>query len=479
MKIMRSWLVRSIVGLILGGAAVAASAQPTIVALSPPALGGEGSLAIGGLENRQVAQGFTAGMSRQVGHLRLSVWCDPDATLNLEIQRASTRGPSGIVLASWSVPGATLPPLAGNELRIFRLPEPIEVTETVQYAIVLRANGSCSVLRGSPSEYPSYADDLFVAAPPNPAEWVCLTCGLPAEQDFDIPYMVVGEDRGLPAGFSGTRDIAPAVWHTTISEGQVVGSPAVFGGRAQYRYFASLWFNDFGDIATLRFGSRGGLANVALRCAAAGSNGPSVWSAAMNVNGATLELVASDLQPVDASSECPVAITNIASLRAAAKARLLYIEMEQANVPPLRGQLFERPIGSPGVRFGAGTSAQQVVESDRAAPRWTRAGVGLTFAEHASLDAIAYDYRERHRYRTVALYCGPAGQNGDLVAYLPAPKSLISKEDFYPVPATGPCGMAIETTGALLEALLRGLLYVEMELYDPAGRAIRGQFTAP
>lgn len=479
MTITRSWLVGSILTVCLGGAIGAAHAQPTIVSSSPPARGGEGALPIGGAENRQIAQVFTASMSRMIGQIRLPVSCDPDATLSVEIQRASFRGPSGVVLSSWSVPGATLPPLSGAELRILRLPQPIFAGETVQYAIVLRSNGSCSVLRGSPSEFPSYEDNLYSAAPPNAGEWACLTCGLPGDEHFRLPYIVVGEDRALLAGFVTGVDPPPSTWHAALSEGQVAGSPAAFGGRAQYRFAATLWFNEFADVATLRFGDRGGRANVALRCAAAGGNGPVIWTADMDINGATVELLADDLQNVAASSECPVAITNIASLRAAANARHLYIEMEQAGLPAVRGQFFDRPIGSPGIRITAGASAQQVVDGQRAAPRWTRAAVRLLFAAQPSLDAVGYDYDERHRYRTVALYCGPPGEAGELVAYLPAPKSLFSKEDFYSVPATGACGMAIETTGALLEALLRGNLYVEMELLDPAGTLLRGQFPAP
>jgi hypothetical protein len=477
--ITRSWLVRWVLGALLGGAAVAAGAQPTVVSSSPPAEGGEGSLPIGGADSRQVAQVFMASKSRLIGQVRLPVWCSPDAILGVEIQSASFRGPSGVVLSNWSVPGATLPPLTGTELRILRLPQPVSVGETSRYAIVLRSVGSCSVLRGPPRQDFDFEEQVYVVAPPNPADWTCLTCNAPAEEQFQLPFIVVGEDRALLPGFAFVTEAAPATWHAALSEGQVIGSPAAFGGRARFRYAATLWFNEFGDVATLRFGERGGQANVALRCAAAGSDGPAVWTATTNIHGATVELLAGDLQSTPPSSECPVSITNIASLRAAAAARHLYLEIQQAGVPALRGQLFERPIGAPGIRVTAGASAQQMVPGERAAPRWTRAAVSLLFAEQASLDAVGYDYDERHRYRTVALYCGRPGEVGDLVAYLPAPKSLFSKEDFYPVPATGPCGMAIETTGALLEALLRGNLYVEMELLDPAGTWLRGQFPAP
>ncbi len=173
-------------------------------------------------------------------------------------------------------------------------------------------------------------------------------------------------------------------------------------------------------------------------------------------------------------------VANIASMKASAEARLLYVELGRAGAL-LRGQLWPRSanlqLSGPGFVSTAGLSEQQV--TDVIGGSWRRATASLSFSEYGrTLDSVQYSIAARHRYRSVALRCAQAGDVGDIVALLPAERGVISNADIVPISA-GSCGVAVNNTPSLLEALLRGSIYVEAELYDPVGVRLRGQFPRP
>ena len=86
---------------------------------------------------------------------------------------------------------------------------------------------------------------------------------------------------------------------------------------------------------------------------------------------------------------------------------------------------------------------------------------------------------QRHRFGAVSLRCAPAGEDGPAIASLVLARGVLSNADLSAVPFGTSCGMPINTTASVLEALLRGHLYAVVEPIEPAGLALRGQFRLP
>ncbi len=125
----------------------------------------------------------------------------------------------------------------------------------------------------------------------------------------------------------------------------------------------------------------------------------------------------------------------------------------------------------------AGASDQQSIDARDAAPLWQRLAVTLSFSEtNQTLAYVGYSVPYRHRFRNVSLHCAPPGREGQPVAVLPAGEGTLSNAEIVPVYESGGCGMAIDNTASLLEALLRGNLYVLLEPNDPSASKLWGQF---
>jgi hypothetical protein len=199
------------------------------------------------------------------------------------------------------------------------------------------------------------------------------------------------------------------------------------------------------------------------------------------LSGVNFQLLGKQLAIVPASSACPTGINNVASLEAAAQRRMLYLDLERSSAP-LRGQLWPRSFELQESGFGslATASDQQVVAAAARPPQWLRASATLWFSEfNQTLAHVGYTLPNRHRFRSARLHCAPPGEDGPVVAELLADEGVLTQTDVLPVADAGPCGMAVNGTASLLEALARGNLYVELELADPAGARLRGQFAAP
>ena len=123
-------------------------------------------------------------------------------------------------------------------------------------------------------------------------------------------------------------------------------------------------------------------------------------------------LLTGDIAATTVSDACPMTITNVAGLRAAAHARLIYIEIERSGLPTVRGQLWPRSIVSPGIRATAGASAQQVVGTEHLPPQWTRGTATLYFSDADEFELVGFHVPYRHRYRSVELRCAAPGQDG-------------------------------------------------------------------
>jgi K319-like protein len=168
-----------------------------------------GGLAIGGGSQQKLAQVVTPSVSGLLTAVKLPVACEPTSVLILEIQGVSGSVPNGVVLASQTIAGGTLPafnfptPPTFRSL-VFSAPPP--VTAGNRFAIVIRSNESCGIFQG-PEGNPYPGGDSYFDARPNPAGWA--PTGPPR---FDLPFQVV-------LGSLPTADAGP---DQSVTEGDVV-----------------------------------------------------------------------------------------------------------------------------------------------------------------------------------------------------------------------------------------------------------------
>ena len=147
-----------------------------------------GGLAIGGTSQQKLGQTFTAGLTGTLTEIALPVACDAGATLAVEIRDVAGAGPGATVLASTSVPGASLPQFfpAPPAFRTISFPSGAAVTAGTSYALVLTAGDpGCGIFRG-PVGDPYAAGDLYFDALPNAPGWVCV-CDF-ANERRDLPF---------------------------------------------------------------------------------------------------------------------------------------------------------------------------------------------------------------------------------------------------------------------------------------------------
>jgi hypothetical protein len=148
-----------------------------------------GGLAIGGNSDQILAQVVTAGRSGKLIAVNFPLACD-DGALVVEIQGVTSGQPNGVVLASQTVPAATLPqPVwpTPPSWRSITFATPASVTAGNQFAIVLdNPTGSCGVLQG-PNGDPYPGGNGFYDARPNAAGvWLLLTGGR-----VDLPFQTI------------------------------------------------------------------------------------------------------------------------------------------------------------------------------------------------------------------------------------------------------------------------------------------------
>ena len=164
--------------------------QPAVDNIGP-------TLAIGGASHQKLAQVFTAGQSGRLTHVTAPISCDPAATITIEIQKVSGGLPTGAVLASETESGSTYPaytapystvPDAGFRLVEFQPPQ--VVTAGTQYAIVLSAIGSCSILSAPAGDFYSGGHAYFDALP-NPPGWLPLAPPLGPSDDLSFQTFVL------------------------------------------------------------------------------------------------------------------------------------------------------------------------------------------------------------------------------------------------------------------------------------------------
>ena len=156
----------------------------------------KGGLAIGGASQQIVAQTVTAGAAGQLSEVRLPVACTANADLILSIQGVTATGePNGVVLATRTFAGATLPAFAPAPaaFRGFALATPIQLTAGTRYAIVLSSTGltasaNCASFQG-PIGDPYSGGNMYFDARPNAPGWVCQCTFI--NTPYDLPFQTV------------------------------------------------------------------------------------------------------------------------------------------------------------------------------------------------------------------------------------------------------------------------------------------------
>lgn len=248
-------------------------------------------------------------------------------------------------------------------------------------------------------------------------------------------------------------------WRADPTASQVPGTNVFPGERSEIVMFAfHRWSaNVAPEDRRADLFIRPAIGHATLHCGAAGSEGPLVWSADLNVerpSGVLTRVRQSEIQPVDQSSGCDVTINDMESLQAAARKRLIYIEYVRDGVRK-RGQLFPESVGVQKIDGFVSESSYATADTL----------TGLWFSERhtRSLDRVRWAAHYRaHWGLDMTLRCGPAGVEGEIVAYLDPPggRGQLSSDDIVPVDGQGACGMAVNNVASLLEALLRGHLYI-------------------
>jgi hypothetical protein len=158
-----------------GSAVAIDQQQPTIDATV-------GSLAIGGASQQRLAQVVTTGVSGSLVAVRLPVACDAGSNLVVQIQSVDDTTPTGVVLTSQTISGATLPPTNPPIFRNLAFANPVSFVAGDEFAIVVSSAGSCAISQGPAADsYPG--GEAFFESLPNPPGWVPLT-----PPRLDLPF---------------------------------------------------------------------------------------------------------------------------------------------------------------------------------------------------------------------------------------------------------------------------------------------------
>jgi len=194
------------------------------------------------------------------------------------------------------------------------------------------------------------------------------------------------------------------------------------------------------------------IANASIRCGVAGREGALVWTSDPS-KPYFFSITQASIHQVDPSSACDVTINDMESMQAAARKRLLYVEYTRDGIDK-RGQLFPQSVKLQAPGGFVSESNYSVGETVTA----------LWFSEdQRSLDSVrwAAHYREFFRLN-MTLRCAPAGVDGVIVAHLdPAGgRGQLTNADISPTDGQGTCGMVVNNIPSLLEAVLRGNIYI-------------------
>ena len=293
------------------------------------------------------------------------------------------------------------------------------------------------------------------------------------------------------------------VWQGHALPNHIPGSDAhpVWYAQSQSQILTTLWFNDSSDRATFKMRNAGRPLDAmpSIYCAVAGQEGPLLWQAPPidqihpGIPGGVYDLEwsisAEELFASEGNAQCGATVNNIASLKAAAEQRLLYVEVGRDS-ERYRTQLW------PDIDKGAGG---YLVYEDRVVTS-TRQVIGRPAGvseSKKSMDFLIYDYGRTvglfgyHIWRQnieglkitdVTLHCAPAGETGPKVADLEFGfladayyANWLHNEKITPTSPASPCGMEINNIASLTEALFRGNLYVLLTRED--GMLWRGQLT--
>jgi len=146
---------------------------------------------------QQVAQTFRPSVSGLLSTVQLSVECASGSSFAVQIQRVTGGVPDGTDYATVKVPVSTLPPFHGQpQLRSFTFPTPARLTAGTPYAMVLIADGSCTVY-GGPAGNPYPRGNAFVNPTGEPGQWV--SAGTHDDLAFEtqrIMRIVAADDAG-------------------------------------------------------------------------------------------------------------------------------------------------------------------------------------------------------------------------------------------------------------------------------------------
>lgn len=273
------------------------------------------------------------------------------------------------------------------------------------------------------------------------------------------------------------------VWHAKPTASQVPGSASFHSGSHDP---FGLWFNT--QLSQATFQTPMGIDSVRLHCGLAGQNGPLLWttgSSPIDVeDGRNLHRIGTvDLGVQAPTGPCPVRISDVASLKQAAKHRLLYVEYER-NGELVRGQFWPKKLAARDWWLINYVSADQVpgAVDDSLAERIDAAYILLR--EHTrNMDALYLGYSNKSPediyYGDGILRCGPPGTDGELIARGSEFYLYMTNAHLYPTDGTGTCGMVITTVASVVEALLRGWIYIELTEPGSDRPLRRGQFASP
>ena len=254
--------------------------------------------------------------------------------------------------------------------------------------------------------------------------------------------------------------MATAAWEAKPIPSQVVGVDSPPTGTL---HRAVLAFKDFRGLIKAELIMPPGIPNVGLYCGVAGQQGQELWNRGTGERDVVL-LNSDDLNPILRTDACDVTINNIASLKEAARKRLLYVEYE-VNGERRRGQLWPRSARlhrEGGLRSWAHASPWQLPDPGPRDDSWWRGyneNMALAFSEERVtaqsptppgggtldwIEARSFSFR-LYKYgidTEITFHCAPPGEAGPVVASFPITggRQYLRNSDIIPTSANSACG---------------------------------------
>lgn len=175
-----------------------AVAAPVIDQQQPVIDSSVGGAVIGGASEQKLAQVLTVGITGQLTEVQFPVSCS-SGSLVVEIQGVVNHVPDGTVLASQTVPAASLPTFFPNPpaFRGVVLVTALPVVAGDRLALVLSSSGECGIFTGPVGDpYPG-GDGFFDSRPNPPGVWVPFSEFVGAR--IDVPFQTLVDSAGVPA----------------------------------------------------------------------------------------------------------------------------------------------------------------------------------------------------------------------------------------------------------------------------------------